>query len=58
MKVCVAAHCECYHDLKLTILTDEIHHDRIQVDIYKYIDVSAVTKYILYAETSWRLHLS
>ena len=33
MKVCVAAHCEYYHDIKWTILTDEIRHDCIQVDL-------------------------
>ena len=45
MKVGVTAHCECCHDLKLTILTDEFCHDSIQVDVEnEYIYVCAVTK--------------
>ena len=58
MQVGIAAHCECCHDLKWTVLTAEIRHDRIQVDVYKYIDVCAVTKYLLDAHKSWGLHLS
>ena len=42
-------------DFKLTILPDEFCHN---IGFYKYIDVSSVTKYVLYAQTSRGLHLS
>ena len=42
MQVGVAAHSECGHDLKFTILSDEFCYDCMQVDFYKYIDVCAV----------------
>ena len=58
MKVGVAAHCECSHGFKFTILLDEFLHDSMQVDFYKYIDVCAVTQYLLHAQTSQGLHLS
>ena len=35
MKVGVAAHCECSHDLNFTILPDEFRHDSMQVYFYK-----------------------
>ena len=50
MKIGVAALCECDHNLKLTSLTDEFRHDSMQVDLYKYIDVCAVTKYLIDAQ--------
>ena len=47
MQVGVAAHSKCYQALKFNILTDEICQQRIQVVVYKCIDVCAVTKYLL-----------
>ena len=51
MKVGVPAHCECGHDLRYTILPDEFRYDSMQVDFYKYIDVCALTKYLLHTQT-------
>ena len=53
----VAAHWDCGHDLKFTILPDEFPHDSMQVDFYKYKDVCAMTKY-LHAHITRGLHLS
>ena len=43
------------HNLKLTILTDEIRHEHIQVDIYKYIRCLCTDKIHI---RSWGLHVS
>ena len=41
-----------------TILTAEIRHEGIEVDVYSYIDVCAVTKYLLDAHKSRGQHVS
>ena len=43
---------------QIDYLTDEIRHDHFQVDIYKYINVCAVTKYLLDAQNTRGLHVS
>ena len=37
MQIGVAAHCEWCHNLKFTILTEEISHERIRVDVQIYL---------------------
>ena len=53
-----AALSECDHNLELTSLTDELRHESMQVDLYKYrpIYVCAVTKYLIDAQKFQGLH--